>query len=62
VAQGAILGGRCYADPALNSPANIMDGKIYFDFDFTPPYPAEHVIFQSHIVDDYIDEIFETEA
>lgn len=58
VARGAILGGRCYADPDLNTPGNIMDGKIYFDFDFTPPYPAEHVIFRSHLVDDYIDEIF----
>jgi len=56
-AQGAILGGRCYADPELNTPANITQGKVYFDFDFTPPYPAEHITFRSHLVNDYIEEI-----
>ncbi len=50
---GAILGGECYIDPELNTPTNIQDGKIYFDFDFTPPYPAEHVTFRSHLVNDY---------
>lgn len=58
VAMGAILGGRCYADPELNTPANITQGKVYFDFDFTPPYPAEHITFRSHLVNDYIEEIF----
>ena len=57
-AQGAILGGKCWADPDLNTPQSIQDGKIYFNFDFTPPYPAEHVIFRSHLVDDYIVEVF----
>ncbi len=57
-ALGAILGGRCYADPELNTPANISQGKVYFDFDFTPPYPAEHITFKSHLVNDYIEEIF----
>lgn len=56
-AQGAILGGKCWADPDLNSPQSIQDGKIYFNFDFTPPYPAEHIIFRSHLVDDYLEEI-----
>jgi phage tail sheath protein FI len=54
---GAILGGKCYADPDLNTPENIAAGKVYFDFDFTPPYPAEKVTFRSHLVNDYITEI-----
>lgn len=58
VAVGAILGGKCYADPDLNTPDQIMAGKVYFDFDFTPPYPAEHITFRSHLVDDYIAEVF----
>jgi len=58
VAVGAILGGKCYADPDLNTPDQIMAGKVYFDFDFTPPYPAEHITFRSHLVDDYIEEVF----
>lgn len=55
---GAILGGRCWADPALNTPDQIAQGKIYFDFDFTPVYPAEQITFRSHLVNDYIQEIF----
>jgi len=56
-AQGAILGGSCWPDPDLNSPTNIAAGKVYFNFDFTPPYPAEHITFRSHLVTDYIEEI-----
>lgn len=53
----AILGGQCYADPDLNTPENIAAGKVYFDFDFTPPYPAERITFRSHLVNDYLTEI-----
>jgi len=59
IAQGALLGGRCWPDPDLNSPANIQQGKVYFNFDFTPPYPAEHITFRSMLVNDYITEVFE---
>lgn len=55
---GAILGGGCWADPDLNTPDQIAQGKIYFDFDFTPVYPAEHIAFRSHLVDNYITEVF----
>lgn len=56
-ALGAILGGQCYPDPELNTPANIAQGKVYFDFDFTPPYPAERIVFRSHLINDYIKEL-----
>ncbi|MFV0949407.1 phage tail sheath subtilisin-like domain-containing protein [Wolbachia endosymbiont of Nasonia giraulti] len=49
-AQGAIISGKCYATPELNTPANIASGKVYFDFEFTPPYPAEQITFRSHLV------------
>jgi len=58
VAQGALLGGNCWADPDLNTPANISQGKVYFSFDFTPPYPAEHITFRSLLTTDYIEEVF----
>ncbi|RDD34304.1 Phage tail sheath protein [Wolbachia endosymbiont of Cylisticus convexus] len=48
--QGAIISGKCYATPELNTPANIASGKVSFDFEFTPPYPAEQIIFRSHLV------------
>jgi phage tail sheath protein FI len=31
--------------------------KNAIDFDFTPPYPAEHITFRSHLVNDYLVEI-----
>lgn len=54
---GAVLGGRCYADKELNTPENIAAGRVYFDFDFTPPYPAERITFRSCMVNDYLEEI-----
>jgi phage tail sheath protein FI len=56
-AQGAILGGICFPSPGLNTPANIADGKVFFDVEFTPPFPAEHITFRSKLVNDYIEEI-----
>ncbi len=49
-AQGAIISGKCYATPELNTPANIASGKVSFDFEFTPPYPAEQITLRSHLV------------
>lgn len=57
VAQGALLGGRCWADPDLNTPANIADGRVFFNFDFTAPYPAEHITFRSILTLDYLEEL-----
>lgn len=57
VAQGALIGGRCWADPDLNTPANISQGKVYFNFDFTAPYPAEHITFNSILTTDYLEEL-----
>lgn len=55
--QGAILGGRCWPDPDLNTPANIAQGKVFFNFEFTPPYPAQTVTFRSILTNDYLSEL-----
>ncbi len=55
---GAILGGTAFVNPELNTPDQIAQGKVSFDFDFTPPYPAEHITFRSRMVDDYLEELF----
>ena len=55
---GAILGGSCWVDREINTAEQIMQGIVYWDYDFTPVYPAEHLTFRSYIVDDYIEEIF----
>lgn len=58
VTVGAILGGRCWADPDLNTPDQIAAGKVWFDFDFTANAPAEHITFRSHLVNDYFEDLF----
>ena len=50
---GTIIGGECWADTELNTPDNIARGQIYFNFDFTPPSPAERITFRSHMTDKY---------
>ena len=56
-AQGAIVDGKAWADPDLNTPAVIAAGQIYIDFDFAPPCPAEHITFRSFINDNYLTEV-----
>ena len=58
VTKGAILGGTCWPSAELNTPDQIADGKVYFDFDFTPVYPAERVVFRSILTTSYIEEVF----
>lgn len=57
-AQGAILDGKCYPSLELNTPANVVSGKVYFDFKFTPFYPAEQITFRSYLVGSNTEEIF----
>ena len=56
VGLGALLGGRCYPTPDLNTAQTVAAGKVYFDFDFNPVYPAERITFRSRLVNDYIEE------
>ena len=57
-ARGAILGGQCWADRELNTDESVAAGRLYFDFDFTPSYPAERITFRSRITDDYVETVF----
>ncbi len=54
----AIIDGKAFINPELNTPAQIAQGKVTFDFDFTPPYPAEHITFRSRMTDEYLVELF----
>src|SRR3989338_1836041 len=54
----AIIDGNAFINPELNTPSQIAQGKITFDFDFTPPYPAEHITFRSRMTDEYLEELF----
>ena len=57
VGRGAILGGRAWIDPDLNTAATFAAGKVVISFDFTPPAPAERITFRSELVDDYLKEL-----
>lgn len=54
---GAIINGRCWADPDLNTPDQIMQGRVYIDFDFSASYPAEHITFRSQLTNRYLTEV-----
>ncbi|WP_018694499.1 phage tail sheath C-terminal domain-containing protein [Algicola sagamiensis] len=56
VSIGAILGGTCEADASLNTPENIAQGKVFFNFKYTPAYCAEHITFRSHLTHEFIQE------
>ncbi len=56
-AVGAILGGKAWLDPNLNSPSELMAGKLYIDFDIEPPAPMEHLIFRAYRNVDYYEEL-----
>ncbi|WP_168194417.1 phage tail sheath C-terminal domain-containing protein [Formicincola oecophyllae] len=56
--KGAITGGKCWADTALNTPEAVMNGQVFFDFDIGPAYPAERITFRSAINNDYVTTIF----
>ena len=55
--QGAILAGKCVPNKELNTAANIVEGKVFFDFEFTPAYPAEQVTFRAYLNNDDVDTI-----
>lgn len=54
----AIIDGKAFINPELNTPDQIAQGKVTFDFDFTTPYPAEHITFRSRMTDEYLVELF----
>ena len=60
--QGAILAGKCVANKELNTAANITEGKVFFDFEFTPAYPAEQVTFRCYLNNENIEENQEEEV
>ena len=55
--QGAILAGKCVANKELNTTQNISEGKVYFDFEFTPAYPAEQVTFRAYLNNENIETV-----
>lgn len=46
-ARGAILGGRAWLDPDLNTEATFKAGQLFVNFDIEPPAPLERLTFRA---------------
>jgi len=46
-ARGALIGGQCWIDPTLNTPATFANGELSVDFDLEPPACLEHLQFRA---------------
>ncbi len=55
--RGAILGGRVWLDPELNTEATLKAGKLFLDFDIEPPAPLERLTFRAHRNGVYYEEL-----
>lgn len=53
VSAGALIGARCWYDPALNPAADLAAGKLVIDYDFTPVAPLESLRLNQRITDRY---------
>lgn len=53
VGDGAISGGKCWANPELNTSVTMDAGQVYFDFDYGRYGVAERVTFRAAINNDY---------
>ncbi|MGP9788951.1 phage tail sheath subtilisin-like domain-containing protein [Roseinatronobacter sp. NSM] len=58
--RGALLGGRVWLDPELNTEATLKAGKLYLDFDIEPPAPLERLTFRAHRNGSYYEELVAT--
>lgn len=62
MARGALVGFKCWAPVALNTPTELEAGKVTFDFDWSDPATAEHITFRSIINNGYLSEVLPVAA
>ena len=55
--QGVINGGNCYPNPKLNTATAMTNGQSFFNYDWSPAYPAEDIEVVSSIVTTYLPNI-----
>jgi hypothetical protein len=59
VARGALIGGRCWVDPSVNTPATFSTGQLTIDYDLEPPASIEHMIFRTRRNINYYNDFIE---
>lgn len=57
ISRGALLGGRVWLDPELNTQTTLLAGQLYLDFDIEPPAPMERLTFRAHRNGTYYEEL-----
>ncbi|WP_456711037.1 hypothetical protein [Bradyrhizobium sp. USDA 4452] len=45
--RGALIGGKCWIDANINTPATFAAGELSVDFDLEPPALLEHLQFRA---------------
>lgn len=55
--RGALLGGKCWLDPELNTEVELKAGKLWLDLDIEPPAALEHLTFRAHRNGSYYEEL-----
>ncbi|TYO65540.1 phage tail protein [Bradyrhizobium hipponense] len=58
-ARGALIGGRSWIDPHVNTPATFAAGELTVDFDLEPPALLEHLQFRAQRRPDYYSDFIE---
>lgn len=53
-AQGYIIDGACWYDPAANDETTLKAGKCFLDYDYTPVPPLEDLTLRQRITDRYL--------
>lgn len=56
-ADGAVIDGKVWYDPALNPSTELAAGHLTLAYDFMPPTPAERVSYQATINIDYLNQL-----
>lgn len=56
-ADGAIIDGKVWYDPADNEATELAAGHVTFTYDFMPPTPAERVTYKSIVNIDYLNQL-----
>lgn len=57
--RGALIGGQCWIDPSVNTPATFSNGELTVDFDIEPPASLEHLQFRARRNPEYYTDFIE---
>ncbi|WP_315740139.1 phage tail sheath subtilisin-like domain-containing protein [Bradyrhizobium sp. SZCCHNR1093] len=57
--RGALIGGKCWIDKSINTPATFANGELTVDFDLEPPACLEHLQFRARRNPNYYTDFIE---